>query len=126
MHDAGRILNPALFEGQILGAFAHGVGAALYEEFIHDQDGSFPSGSFAEYAVPTACEIRMPVILKRETPSPLTPLGAKGIGEGNAMSTPVRIANAIADALGTADVTLPLTPSANARLLNGQGDASER
>jgi 2-furoyl-CoA dehydrogenase large subunit len=68
----------------------------------------------------------MPVILKRETPSPLTPLGAKGIGEGNAMSTPVCIANAIADALGTADVTLPLTPSANARLLNGQGDASER
>jgi 2-furoyl-CoA dehydrogenase large subunit len=118
MHDAGRILNPALFEGQILGGFAHGVGAALYEGFIYDRDGNFRSGSFVEYTVPTACEIPAPVILKRETPSPITPLGAKGIGEGNAMSTPVCIANAVADALSIADVTLPLTPSAIARLLN--------
>src|SRR5271169_4238652 len=53
MHDAGRILNPALLDGQVLGGFAHGVGAALYEEFVYSQDGSFLSGTFADYPVPT-------------------------------------------------------------------------
>jgi 2-furoyl-CoA dehydrogenase large subunit len=111
MHDAGRVLNPALFDGQVLGGFAHGVGAALYEEFVYGEEGGFQSGSFADYAVPTSREIPAPVILHRETPSPVTPLGAKGVGEGNAMSTPVCLANAVADAFGVAEVNLPLTPS---------------
>ena len=110
MHDAGRILNPALFDGQVLGGFAHGVGAALYEELVYGEDGGFLSGSFADYSVPSACEIPQPVILHRETASPVTPLGAKGVGEGNAMSTPACIANAVADALGATDLSLPLTP----------------
>lgn len=109
-HDAGKLLNPALADGQIRGAFAQGVGAALYEEFAYGPDGSFLSGTFADYLVPTAPEIPEPVILHVETPSPFTPLGAKGLGEGNCMSTPVCIANAVADALGVEDVTLPLTP----------------
>jgi 2-furoyl-CoA dehydrogenase large subunit len=67
------------------------------------------SGSFLDYAVPRAGDLPDPVILHRETPSPVTPLGAKGVAEGNAMSTPVCIANAVADALGVAEVTLPLT-----------------
>jgi 2-furoyl-CoA dehydrogenase large subunit len=117
MHDAGRILNPALLDGQVLGGFAHGVGAALYEEFVYSEDGSFLSGTFADYPVPTACEIPAPVILHCETPSPITPLGAKGVGEGNSMSTPVCLANAVADALDVADVALPLTPSWVAVLL---------
>ena len=118
MHDAGRILNPALLDGQVHGGFAHGVGAALYEEFVYSEDGSFLSGTFADYPVPTACEILQPVILHRETPSPVTPLGAKGVGEGNAMSTPVCLANAVADALGVGDLALPLTPSRIAALLH--------
>ena len=117
MHDAGRILNPALLDGQVLGGFAHGVGAALYEEFVYSEDGSFLTGTFADYPVPTACEIPAPVILHCETPSPITPLGAKGVGEGNSMSTPVCLANALADALDVADVALPLTPSWVAVLL---------
>ena len=117
MHDAGRILNPALLDGQVLGGFAHGVGAALYEEFVYSEDGSFLSGTFADYPAPTACEIPAPVILHCETPSPITPLGAKGVGEGNSMSTPVCLANAVADALDVADVALPLTPSWVAVLL---------
>jgi len=60
--------------------------------------------------VPSACEIPQPVILHRETASPVTPLGAKGVGEGNAMSTPACIVNAVADALGATDLSLPLTP----------------
>lgn len=110
-HDAGRILNPALADGQIRGAFAQGLGAALMEQFDYGSDGSFKSGTFADYLVPTACEVPEPVIVHLETHSPFTPLGAKGLGEGNNMSTPVCIANAVADALGVSDLRLPLTPS---------------
>lgn len=110
-HDAGTLLNPALADGQIRGGFAQAVGAALLEEFRYGDDGAFLSGTFADYLVPTSCEVPEPTILHLETPSPFTPLGAKGLGEGNNMSTPVCIANAVADALGVKDVTLPLTPS---------------
>ena len=110
-HDAGRLLNPALADGQIRGGFAQGLGAALLEELRYAPDGGFQSGTFADYLPPTACEVPDPIILHLETPSPFTPLGAKGIGEGNNMSTPVCIANAVADALGVADIELPLTPS---------------
>lgn len=110
-HDAGTLLNPALADGQIRGAFAQGLGAALMEEFRYGDDGSFQSGTFADYLVPTTCEVPEPVIIHLETPSPFTPLGAKGLGEGNNMSTPPCIANAVADALGVPNVTLPLTPS---------------
>ena len=117
-HDAGRLLNPALADGQIRGAFAQGVGAALYEEFRYAEDGGFLSGTLADYLMPTACEVIDPAILHLETPSPFTPLGAKGLGEGNNMSTPVCIANAFADAIAPlsatarrADIRLPLTPS---------------
>ena len=114
-HDAGRILHPAMADGQIRGAFAQGLGAALFEEFRYAADGGFQSGTFADYLVPTACEVPDPIIVHLETPSPFTPLGAKGLGEGNNMSTPVAIANAFADALrplkDVVDLRLPLTPS---------------
>src|SRR5579864_3891956 len=99
MHDAGRILNPAVAEGQIRGSFAQGVAAALYEEFCYSEEGAFLTGTFADYLVPTVSEIPELEILHYESPSPLTPLGAKGLAEGNCMSTPACIANAIADAL---------------------------
>jgi len=110
MHDAGRILNPTIADGQIRGAFAQGVAAALYEEFIYNDEGAFLSGTFADYLVPTVSEIPEVEILHYESPSPLTPLGAKGLAEGNCMSTPVCVANAIADALGVDEVVLPATP----------------
>ena len=117
-HDAGRILHPAMADGQIRGAFAQGLGAALMEELRYGSDGGFQSGTFADYLVPTACEVPDPVIVHLQTPSPYTPLGAKGIGEGNNMSTPVCVANAFADALRPLKSVdhdpgfrLPLTPS---------------
>lgn len=114
-HDAGRLLNPALADGQIRGGFAQALGAALLEDFAYSPDGAFLSGTFADYLVPTAVEVPEPVILHMETPSPFTPLGAKGLGEGNSMSTPVCIANAIADALGpdvdAGAIALPMTPA---------------
>jgi 2-furoyl-CoA dehydrogenase large subunit len=117
VHDAGRLINPAMADGQVRGAFANGLGAALYEHFSYGHDGSFQSGTFADYTVPTAAETPDIEILHIETRSPVTPLGSKGLGEGNCMSTPVAIANAVADALGVADVELPLTPSRVAKLL---------
>jgi len=110
-HDAGRLLNPALADGQVRGAFANAVGAAFYEEFAYGEDGRCLNGTFADYLVPTACEVPEPEILHMACPSPFTPLGAKGIGEGNCMSTPACLANAVADALGVREVDLPLTPA---------------
>jgi 2-furoyl-CoA dehydrogenase large subunit len=110
-HDCGRILHPAMVAGQITGGFAHALGAALYEEYAYAPDGSFLAGTFADYLLPTAMEVPAPRILHIETPSPFTPLGAKGVGEGNCMSTPVCIANAVADALDLDNIDLPLTPA---------------
>jgi 2-furoyl-CoA dehydrogenase large subunit len=110
MHDAGRQLNPMIVNGQMRGAFVQGIATALYEEFVYDEAGQFLTGTFADYLVPTVAEIPPVEMLHQETPSPLTPLGAKGAAEGNCMSVPACIANAIADALGVRDVELPATP----------------
>ena len=111
-HDCGTILNPGMVEGQIRGSWASGIGAAFHEEFRYGDDGSFLSGTFAEYLVPTACEIpELVLVHPTPTPSPWTRLGAKGVAEGNQYTTPVCIANAVADALGVEDVRLPLDPS---------------
>jgi len=126
MHDCGRILHPAMVAGQINGGFAQALGAALYEEYAYAADGSFLSGTFADYLVPTAMEVPEPIILHRESPSPFTPLGAKGVGEGNCMSTPVCIANAIADALELAQLDLPATPARLAAHIHGPEPACRR
>jgi 2-furoyl-CoA dehydrogenase large subunit len=111
MHDCGRVLHPGMVAGQVRGGFAHALGAAVYEEYAYAPDGSFLAGTFADYLVPTAMEVPEPVMLHFESPSPFSPLGAKGVGEGNCMSTPVCLANAVADALGTDAIDLPLTPA---------------
>jgi 2-furoyl-CoA dehydrogenase large subunit len=95
------------------------LGAALYEEYAYASDGSFLTGTFADYLLPTTAEVPEPVIIHMQTPSPFTPLGSKGVGEGNCMSTPVCIANAVADALDVADLELPLVPAKLAALIRG-------
>lgn len=124
LHDAGRILNPTLFDGQVAGGFAMAVGAALMERFVYGEDGACLTGSFTDYAVPNAADVPEPLILHMETPSPITPLGAKGVAEGNSMSTPVCLANAVADALGIANVALPLTPARVFELLQARDTAT--
>jgi 2-furoyl-CoA dehydrogenase large subunit len=119
MHDCGTILHPAMVDGQIRGGFAQALGAALYEEYAYAPDGSFLTGTFADYLLPTTAEVPDPVIIHMQTPSPFTPLGSKGVGEGNCMSTPVCIANAVADALGATDLELPLVPAKLAQLVRG-------
>lgn len=111
MHDCGKVLHPGMVAGQVTGGFAHALGAALYEEHRYAPDGAFQTGTFADYLMPTTTEMPELVILHHETPSPFTPLGAKGVGEGNCMSTPACIANAVADALALESLTLPVTPA---------------
>jgi 2-furoyl-CoA dehydrogenase large subunit len=110
VHDAGRLLNPLLADGQVRGGLAHGVAAALFEQFAYDEAGSLMTASFMDYLCPTAPDLPEVAIGHRSTPSPFTPLGAKGLGEGNTMSAPAALANAVADAIGREDLELPLTP----------------
>ncbi len=109
VHDAGTLLHPRLVDGQILGSFAHGLGPALLEQTVHDEEGNLLTGSFMDYLCATSTEVPGLRILHRCTPSPFTPLGAKGLGEGNTMSAPAALANAVCDALGIDDLDLPLT-----------------
>jgi len=111
VHDAGRLLNPKLAHGQILGGLAHGLGSALFEEMVYDEQGQLLNGSFMDYLCPTVGEMPAVEIAHQETASPLTPLGAKGLGEGNTMSVGAAIANAVADALGVEPTVLPLSPT---------------
>lgn len=112
VHDAGRLLNPLLAEGQIMGGFAHGFGAVMQEATVYSSRGELLTSSLKEYLCPTASDIPRLRSEHRETPSPLTPLGAKGLGEGTTMSTPSAIHNAVLDALQRGEpLPLPLTPS---------------
>ncbi len=114
VHDAGTIINPMIAEGQIYGGALHGLGGALYEELAYDEDGQFLSGSFMDYLVPTAMEAPEIEIDHVVSPSPLTPLGSKGLGESSSMTVPAVIANAVSDALsplGIRITELPMTPS---------------
>ena len=105
----------------------HVAAETLYERFVYADDGGFLTGSFADYAVPTASMVPEMTILHQESPSPVTPLGAKGVAEGNAMNTPVCIANAVADAFGVAEIRLPLTTDRMLELLKrGSSDPTHR
>ena len=107
--DAGRIVNPLLAHGQVVGATAQGLGQALVEAVRHDETGQPLAISFVDYPLLTASE--MPELRSAfvETPSPLNPLGAKGVGEGGSIAAPAAIANAVVDALGGISVDPPFT-----------------
>jgi carbon-monoxide dehydrogenase large subunit len=110
--DAGVIINPLLAEGQVLGGIAQGIGQALYEHASFTEDGRHGSVSFLNYHLPTAVELPPVRTAFLQTPSPVTPLGAKGVGEGGACGTPAALANALADALapmGGAYIDFPYT-----------------
>ena len=115
VHDAGTIINPMIAEGQIYGGALHGLGGALYEELQYDEDGQCLTATFMDYLVPTACEAPPTIeIAHVVSPSPLTPLGSKGLGESSSMTVPAVIANAVSDALvplGIRITELPMTPS---------------
>jgi 2-furoyl-CoA dehydrogenase large subunit len=120
VHDVGRQINPKIVEGQIHGGFAHGLGAALFEELAYDERGNFLSGTFADYLCPTATEVPPVNVGHVETPTPMNVFGAKGMGDGSSMLTPAAIANAVADALRRDDIVLPLNLQRLWALANGK------
>lgn len=100
VHDAGTVLNQTLLDGQVYGALTHALGGAMYEEFAYSAAGQPSSATFLDYLCPTTAEACFPLVTGHlSTPSPVTPLGAKGCGEGSSMSFPVALANAVTDAL---------------------------
>src|SRR5262245_33861185 len=94
-HDCGVVVNPMLVEGQIVGGAAQGIGGALLEEIHYDSEGQSLAGSFMDYMLPTACEIPDMHLIHQHSPSPLNPLGVKGVGEGGPIAPPAAIANAV-------------------------------
>jgi 2-furoyl-CoA dehydrogenase large subunit len=134
VHDAGVIINPMIAEGQIYGGALHGLGGALFEEMEYDETGQPLAGTFMDYLVPTASEAPRIDIAHIVSPSPLTTLGSKGLGESSSMTVPAVIANAVTDALkplGVRITELPMSPSrlwrliADARKKGNQGRSAD-
>lgn len=113
-HDSGTLINPFVVDGQVQGAVAQGVGNALLEWMIYDDNANPVSASFAEYLLPSAPETPNVDVVHIESPSPINPLGVKGAGEGGTIPAPAAIMAAIEDALSPWNVVVsgaPITPS---------------
>jgi carbon-monoxide dehydrogenase large subunit len=111
--DCGRVLNPLLTEGQVHGGLAQGIAQALFEEFSYDAEGTPLTATLADYLMPSAAELPSYETAHTETPTPLNPLGAKGIGESGTIGSTPAVQNAIVDAvghLGVRHIDMPCSP----------------
>jgi carbon-monoxide dehydrogenase large subunit len=109
--DVGRKINPMIIEGQMAGGLAQGIGGALLEEFVYDDDGQPLATSFMDYLLPTAMEVpKAQFVSTEDFPSPHNPLGVKGAGEGGITAAGAALANAVSNALGVEVTKLPLKP----------------
>ncbi|HET8673194.1 MAG TPA: xanthine dehydrogenase family protein molybdopterin-binding subunit [Thermoleophilaceae bacterium] len=115
-HDCGRVVNPRIADGQIAGGVMQGIGGALYEEIAYDEHGQLLTGSFMDYLLPTVSEAPEMRLAHMDVPSPLNPLGVKGLGEGGAIGPPAAIANAVEDALHDLGVVVREGPLGPARV----------
>lgn len=122
VHDTGRAINPMVVEGQIQGGWVHGLGYALFEEAVYQDDGNFMSSTFLDYSIAGPPEVGVPVVDHIETPTDANPEGIKGAGESGTIPVPACIANAVEDAIrqvrpdAVVD-SLPLSPLTIRRLL---------
>ena len=113
VHDCGTLINPTIVEGQIQGGVAQGIGGALYERLHFDDSGQLVNASFMDFLMPTSMEIPVIEIAHLETPSPLNPLGVKGVGEAGTIPVASLVAEALEDALAPLGVRIhemPLSP----------------
>ncbi len=111
--DCGRAINPMLIEGQVHGGVVHGIGQALYERVHYDDEGQLSTGTFVDYALPTAAELPKIETDRTETPSPVNSLGVKGVGEAGTIAASAAVTNAVIDALrplGVNYINMPLSP----------------
>jgi len=109
--DAGTIINPIVFEGQVHGGIATGVSQALYEQYLYDEHGTPITSTFSDYAFPAAADLPSWETVEMQTPTPINPLGAKGIGESGTMGSTPAVQSAVIDALaplGVRNVDLPV------------------
>jgi carbon-monoxide dehydrogenase large subunit len=114
VEDCGTVLNPLILDGQIQGGVAMGIGNAFYEQLIFDENAQLLNASFADYLIPTACEVPRIEVEHHETPSPLNPLGTKGAGEAGAIPVPALFAQALENAFaeqGLEILEMPLSPN---------------
>lgn len=121
VHDCGKLINPLIVDGQVVGGVAQGIGAALSEELLYDEDGQLITASFLDYQIPRATDIPSPETHHMETPSELNPLGIRGVGEAGTIGPPAALAGAIEDAIGRTDVVIdrcPMSPSYIAGLID--------
>lgn len=126
VHDCGVQLNPMIVEGQIQGGVAHGIGNAFYEQLIFDEGGQLLNASLMDYLLPTALDVPKVEMGHLETPSPLNPTGAKGVGEAGAIPTGALFAQAVEDALqgtGVEILEIPLSPNRLFELIQQGGAA---
>ena len=110
VHDAGTIVNPRTLDGQVIGGTVQGLGTALYEEILYDEQGRVRNESFEHYHLPSSMDVPTMTVGHQETPSPYTPYGIKGAGEGGRMLTPAIMSAAIEDALSEFGVTVTSLP----------------
>jgi len=115
-HDCGTVINPKIVRGMTMGGIAHGIGAALYEEFAYDAQGQMVAQSFMDYLLPSSHEVPPVEILHHETPSPHTVLGQKGSGESGYLGAPAAIASAVNDALAPLGISVNSLPIRMTRL----------
>jgi aerobic carbon-monoxide dehydrogenase large subunit len=111
--DYGRVVNPLLADGQLRGGLAQGIAQALYEEAVYSEDGQLLNGSLLGYLVPSAAELPRFELHRQETPSPVNPLGVKGVAEAGTIGAPPAVMNAVLDALaplGVRELDMPATP----------------
>ena len=111
--DCGPAINPMLIDGQVHGGITHGIGQALFEQIVYNEDGQLITSTFVDYALPTAAELPSYETDRTETPSPVNQLGVKGIGEAGTIAATPAVVNAVIDALRPLGVTfmdMPLTP----------------
>jgi carbon-monoxide dehydrogenase large subunit len=122
--ECGTVLNPAIVEGQVHGGVAHGIGNALLEEAVYDDDGQLLTTTYLDYLLPTAMDVPAVRVGHQAFPSDRNPLGAKGVGEGGAVAAPAAIVNAIEDAIGPSPVRITRIPVSPERILQALAAAS--
>jgi carbon-monoxide dehydrogenase large subunit len=110
--DFGTLINPMIVEGQVHGGIAQGVGQALLEGAVYDKEGQLVTASYMDYTMPRAGDLPSFQVAMTNTPCPSNPLGVKGCGEAGAIAAPAAVINAITDALGHEDISMPATPRA--------------
>jgi carbon-monoxide dehydrogenase large subunit len=125
--DCGKVINPLLVDGQVQGGIVQGLGQALYEEVVYDENGQLITGSLMDYAVPRAADLPRLRLAHTETPTPVNPLGIKGIGEAGTIGSTPAVVSAVIDALapfGVEHIDMPLTPQKIWRLCQAKKTVS--